>query len=110
MTSDTVHAVRTPPVQTKLPAVGTTIFTVMSALATEKGAVNLGQGFPDFACDPRLVQAVTDAMARGLNQYPPMAGIPQLRAAVAAKIEAMYGHTYDPAEEITITAGATQAI
>src|SRR5213595_717077 len=101
---------RTPSVQTKLPAVGTTIFTVMSALATEKGAVNLGQGFPDFDCDPRLVQAVTDAMARGLNQYPPMPGIAQLRAAVAAKIEAMYGHSFDPADEVTITAGATQAI
>jgi methionine transaminase len=109
MTSN-VQAVRTPPIQTKLPAVGTTIFTVMSALATEKGAVNLGQGFPDFDCDPRLVQAVTDAMTKGLNQYPPMAGIPQLRSAVAAKIETMYGHSYDPLDEITITAGATQAI
>jgi methionine aminotransferase len=103
-------AVRTPPVETKLPAVGTTIFTVMSALAAEKGAVNLGQGFPDFHCDPRLVQAVTDAMTRGLNQYPPMTGVPQLREAVASKIGAMYGRKYDPAGEITITAGATQAI
>jgi len=100
----------TPVLQTKLPAVGTTIFTVMSALATETGAVNLGQGFPDFDCDPRLVQAVTDAMTRGLNQYPPMTGVPALRAAVAAKIEAMYGHRYDAPSEITITAGATQAI
>ena len=103
-------AARTPPVETKLPAVGTTIFTVMSALAADKGAVNLGQGFPDFDCDPRLVQAVTDAMTGGLNQYPPMPGIPQLRAAVAAKIETMYGRSYDPADEVTITAGATQAI
>src|SRR5215208_1110741 len=101
---------RTPPLQTKLPAVGTTIFTVMSALATETGAVNLGQGFPDFNCDPRLVQAVTDAMTQGLNQYPPMAGVPILREAVAAKVKAMYGRSYDPASEITITAGATQAI
>src|SRR5439155_12962222 len=101
---------RTPPIATKFPAMGTTIFTVMSALAAEKGAVNLGQGFPDFDCDPRLVQSVTDAMTKGLNQYPPMAGIPQLRAAVGAKIEAMYGHSYDPVDEITITAGATQAI
>src|SRR5690242_7868005 len=100
----------TPTFASRLPHVGTTIFTVMSALATEKGAVNLGQGFPDFDCDPRLVQAVTDAMSHGLNQYPPMAGIPQLRAAVAAKIESMYGGRYDPADEITITAGATQAI
>lgn len=110
MTSNAVHAVRTPAVQTKLPAVGTTIFTVMSALAAEKDAVNLGQGFPDFDCDPRLVQAVTDAMTHGLNQYPPMAGIPQLREAVAAKIRSMYGHRYDAGSEITITAGATQAI
>lgn len=109
MTSSTAQA-RTPTLQTKLPAVGTTIFTVMSALAAEKGAVNLGQGFPDFDCDPRLVHAVTEAMAKGLNQYPPMAGIPTLRAAVAAKMDAMHGHGYDPADEITITAGATQAI
>jgi len=101
---------RTPPIQSKLPAVGTTIFTVMSALATEHGAVNLGQGFPDFECDPLLVRAVTDAMTRGLNQYPPMPGIPALREAVASKIESRYGHRYDPTTEITITAGATQAI
>ncbi len=101
---------RTPAIETKLPAVGTTIFTVMSALATEKGAVNLGQGFPDFDCDPKLVQAVTDAMTKGLNQYPPMTGVPALREAVSAKIERMYGRKYDPAGEITITAGATQAI
>ena len=109
MSSDPA-AEKTPALETKLPAVGTTIFTVMSALAAEKGAVNLGQGFPDFDCDSRLVQAVTDAMRQGLNQYPPMAGVPQLRAAVAAKIETQYGHSYDSASEITITAGATQAI
>ncbi|MDQ6880786.1 MAG: pyridoxal phosphate-dependent aminotransferase, partial [Pseudomonadota bacterium] len=108
--SSSTAAPRTPQLQTKLPAIGTNIFTIMSALATEKGAVNLGQGFPDFDCDPRLVQAVTDAMTRGLNQYPPMTGIPALRDAVSAKIEAMYGPRYDPATEITITAGATQAI
>ena len=101
---------RTPQLQSKLPAVGTTIFTVMSTLALEKGAVNLGQGFPDFECDPKLVQAVTDAMTRGLNQYPPMTGIPALREAVSAKVEAMYGRRYDPVGEVTITAGATQAI
>jgi methionine aminotransferase len=100
----------TPSLQTKLPKVGTTIFTVMSALAAEKGAVNLGQGFPDFDCDPRLVQAVTDAMQRGHNQYPPMPGVPALREAVAAKVQALYGRAYQPATEITITAGATQAI
>jgi methionine transaminase len=82
----------------------------MSALATEKGAVNLGQGFPDFDCDPRLIAAVTEAMTQGLNQYPPMTGVPALRAAVAAKIESMYGRRYDADSEVTITAGATQAI
>ena len=82
----------------------------MSALAAEKGAVNLGQGFPDFDCDPQLVNAVTDAMQRGLNQYPPMAGVPVLREAIAAKLAALYGRSYDAGSEITITAGATQAI
>ncbi len=102
--------VGTPALKTKLPAVGTTIFSVMSALAAEHRAVNLGQGFPDFACDPALVRAVTDAMQAGHNQYPPMPGVPALRGAVAAKIESLYGRTYDAATEITITAGATQAI
>ena len=100
----------TPPVTSRLPKVGTTIFTVMSALAQQHGAVNLGQGFPDFDCDPRLLDAVNDAMRAGLNQYPPMAGVPVLREAVATKIAALYGHHYDPGTEITITAGATQAI
>ena len=102
--------IATPTLNTKLPKVGTTIFTVMSALATEHKAVNLGQGFPDFNCDPRLVEGVASAMTQGLNQYPPMTGVPALREAVAAKVEAMYGRHYDPATEITITAGATQAI
>lgn len=101
---------RTPPLTTKLPDVGTTIFTVMSALAAETGAANLGQGFPDFECDPKLVDAVTGAMKHGLNQYPPMTGVPSLREAVAGKIASMYGRRFDPATEITITAGATQAI
>lgn len=109
MTSDATLE-RTPKVTTKLPAVGTTIFTVMSALATEKAAVNLGQGFPDFDCDPKLVGAVTEAMTRGLNQYPPMTGVPALREAIAAKIKALHGRTYDANTEITVTAGATQAI
>ena len=101
---------RTPQLTSKLPAVGTNIFTVMSTLATEQGAVNLGQGFPDFACDPQLVNAVTDAMTRGLNQYPPMAGVPVLREAIAAKLASLHGRSYDPQLEITVTAGATQAI
>ena len=100
----------TPHLTSKLPAVGTTIFTVMSALAAERGAVNLGQGFPDFDCDPRLVQAVTRAMEQGLNQYPPMPGVAALRDAIASKIAALHGHSYSAATEITVTAGATQAI
>jgi methionine transaminase len=96
--------------ESRLPHVGTTIFSVMSALAQKHDAVNLGQGFPDFDCDAKLVDAVTSAMREGLNQYPPMPGVPALRDAVAAKIEALYGHRYDPGSEITITAGATQAI
>jgi methionine transaminase len=103
-------AFHTPALTSRLPQVGTTIFTVMSALAQQHGAVNLGQGFPDFDCDPRLLDAVNDAMREGLNQYPPMTGVPALRDAVASKIAALYGHTYDAASEITITAGATQAI
>ena len=105
---------RTPDLVTKLPSVGTTIFTIMSTLAADKGAVNLGQGFPDFNCDPALVAAVSDAMARGLNQYPPMTGVPVLREAIAAKLCAWHGphggRAYDVASEITVTAGATQAI
>ncbi len=101
---------RTPPLKTKLPAVGTTIFTVMSALATDHKAVNLGQGFPDFDCDPKLVKAVNKAMTAGLNQYPPMTGVGVLRDAVAIKIKALHDRNYDSVSEITITAGATQSI
>ncbi len=100
----------TPKLSTKLPAVGTTIFTVMSALATQANAVNLGQGFPDFDCNPSLVDEVTRAMQSGQNQYPPMAGVPSLREAIASKIEAIYAYKYDASSEITVTAGATQAI
>jgi methionine aminotransferase len=105
-----MHAPRTPALQSRLPAVGTTIFTVMSALAAQHQAVNLGQGFPDFACDPALVDQVTRAMQAGHNQYPPMPGVATLREAVAAKMERLYGRAYRAADEITITAGATQAI
>ncbi|PUE41388.1 pyridoxal phosphate-dependent aminotransferase [Limnohabitans sp. Bal53] len=101
----------TPPaLVSKAPNMGTTIFTVMSALAAEKKAVNLGQGFPDFPCAPRLTDLVNDAMREGLNQYPPMPGVAPLREAVAAKIEALYGRRYNANTEITVTAGATQAI
>jgi len=101
---------RSIPLQTRLPKVGTTIFTVMSALATEHKAVNLGQGFPDFDCDPSLVDEVSQAMRAGMNQYPPMPGALALRETVSAKIASLYGRIYDPGAEITITAGATQAI
>ena len=100
----------TPAFPSRLPHVGTTIFSVMSALAAEHQAVNLGQGFPDFHCDPRLIDAVTRAMQDGHNQYPPMAGVPALRQAVASKIEALHARQYCADSEITITAGATQAI
>ncbi|GAA0434866.1 pyridoxal phosphate-dependent aminotransferase [Massilia aurea] len=99
-----------PPLVSRLPHIGTTVFTRMSQLAIDHGAVNLGQGFPDFACDPALVELVTDAMRAGHNQYPPMTGLPALRQAIAAKIETTYGHRYDANTEITVTAGASQAI
>ncbi len=101
---------RTPALQSRLPQVGTTIFTVMSALAQQYGAINLGQGFPDFSCDPALIDAVDAAMRSGANQYPPMTGVPALRRAVADKIAALHGARYDAETDITITAGATQAI
>ena len=104
------HPILTPVLQTRLPAVGTTVFTRMSALAAQHGAVNLGQGFPDFDCEPALVDAVSDAMRAGHNQYPPMTGAAPLREAIAAKIASRYGHDYDAASEITVTAGATQAL
>ncbi|MBD8655368.1 pyridoxal phosphate-dependent aminotransferase [Oxalobacteraceae sp. CFBP 13730] len=98
------------PLVSRLPHVGTTVFTRMSQLAIDHGAVNLGQGFPDFACDPALVDLVTEAMRAGHNQYPPMTGLPALRQAIAAKIETTYGHRYDANTDITVTAGASQAI
>ncbi|CAH0289789.1 Methionine aminotransferase [Massilia sp. Bi118] len=100
----------TPILKSRLPAVGTTVFTLMSNLAAEHGAVNLGQGFPDFGCDPRLLELVDEAMQAGLNQYPPMAGVPALREAISAKIHALYGRAYDANTEITVTGGATQAL
>jgi methionine aminotransferase len=100
----------TPTLQSRLPQVGTTIFTVMSALAQQTGAVNLGQGFPDFECDPALLGQVGAAMAEGLNQYPPSAGAMPLRQAQSDKVARLYGRHYDPDTEVTVTAGATQAI
>lgn len=95
---------------TKLPKVGTTIFTVMSQLAAEHGAVNLGQGFPDFEVPARLVDALARAMREGKNQYAPMTGIPALRQAIAAKTERCYGHRPDPDSEVTVVSGASEAI
>jgi methionine aminotransferase len=97
-------------IDSKLPNVGTTVFTVMSALAARHGAVNLGQGFPDFDCDPQLQRLLAEAVASGQNQYAPMAGVAALREAVAAKTARLYGHAYDAEREVTVTAGATQAI
>jgi methionine aminotransferase len=96
--------------KSRLPQVGTTIFSVMSALAQEHQAVNLGQGFPDFDCDPELLSAVNLAMQQGHNQYPPMPGVLALREAVSQKVERLYGRRYDVGTEVTVTAGATQAI
>ncbi|HEX7768758.1 MAG TPA: pyridoxal phosphate-dependent aminotransferase [Dokdonella sp.] len=96
--------------QTKLPKVGTTIFTVMSQLAAERGAVNLGQGFPDFPVPGRLVEALDAAMRAGHNQYAPMTGVPALREAIAGKALRCYGATVDPDSEVTVTSGATEAI
>ena len=97
-------------IDSKLPWVGTTIFTVMSKLATDCGAINLSQGFPDFQAEPALFEATLRAMNDGRNQYPPMAGMPELRAAIAGKVESLYGVRYDADQEITVTAGATQAL
>jgi len=98
------------PISSRLPTVGTTIFTVMSRLAQECGAINLSQGFPDFNADDLLFERVAHWMRNGHNQYAPMAGCLPLREAVAAKVEALYGTSYDAESEITITAGATQAL
>jgi len=97
-------------ISSKLPEIGTTIFTVMSRLAEESGAINLGQGFPDFDCDPALQALVTDAMRDGHNQYAPLAGIASLRTAISSKNARLYGWRYDPETDITVTAGATQAL
>ena len=98
------------PIVSKLPHVGTTIFTVMSRLAAEHNAINLSQGFPDFDCAPELRSLLARHLNSGLNQYPPMAGIPALREAVAEKAQALYGARYDPEHEVTIVPGATYGI
>lgn len=97
-------------IQSKLPKVGTTIFSVMSRLAQENEAINLSQGFPDFESSEELTSLVNDAMKRGLNQYAPMPGVLALREQIAIKTAKLYGTDYHPESEITVTAGATQAI
>lgn len=98
------------PIISKLPQTGTTIFTVMSALANEVGAINLSQGFPDFETSPELINLVNTAMKKGHNQYAPMPGVMALREQIAQKTEKLYGAVYNPDTEITVTAGGTQAI
>ena len=98
------------PIASKLPQVGTTIFTVMSRLAAEHDAINLSQGFPDFDCAPELRALLARYVNSGVNQYPPMAGVAPLREAIAEKVEALYGAAYDPEEEITVVPGATYGI
>ena len=99
-----------PTLKSRLPDIGTTIFTIMSSLAKEHDALNLSQGFPDFDCDERLKAVVTEHIRRGDNQYAPMDGLPELRERLSERIESLYGYAYAPENEICITAGATQAI
>ena len=98
------------PTNTTLSAIGTTIFTVMSALAVQHGSINLGQGFPDTDGPPDVLKAAADALMDGRNQYPPMTGVPELRQAVAAANARFYGIEADPASEVVVTSGATEAI
>lgn len=105
-----MNSIEAPSFPSRLPKVETTIFTVMSALAAEHKAINLGQGFPDFPCDRKLIAEVNEAMLDDRNQYPPMIGIAELRNGISQKIHNLYGHHYDADTEITITAGGTQGI
>lgn len=96
--------------KSKLPKVGTTVFSIMSKLAMEHDAINLSQGFPDFDCDPELLKLANKYMEKGFNQYAPMPGIIGLRMAIHEKVKYLYSMGYDPEKEITVTSGATQAI
>ncbi len=100
----------TPALTSKLPGLQPSIFSEMNRIAHQAGALNLAQGFPDFGVDPELLRLYREALESGYNQYAPMPGILSLREAIAAKTESLYGATYDPDTEITVTAGATQAI
>jgi methionine transaminase len=94
----------------KLPDVGTTIFTIMSRRALDEGALNIGQGFPDYPIDPRLSDSLLQVIAEGRNQYAPMEGVVELREQIAAKLQVCYDRRFDPASEITVTCGATEAL
>jgi methionine transaminase len=96
--------------ESKLPDVGTTIFTVMSRRALEEGALNIGQGFPDYPVDPRLSEALVQVIAEGRNQYAPMEGVMELRQQIARKLESSYAREFDPESEITVTCGGTEAL
>lgn len=98
------------PVTSKLPDVGVSIFAVQTRLANEHKAINLSQGFPDFDCDPALVEAVARAMRDGHNQYAPMPGVLALREAIAEKVQRVYGPAFDPATEVVVTSGATAGL
>jgi methionine aminotransferase len=100
----------TVPVSSKLPDIGVSIFAVQTRLANEHKAINLSQGFPDFDCDPALVEAVSRAMREGHNQYAPMPGVLALREGIAAKVEQLYGPKYDPMTEVVVTSGATAGL
>src|SRR6188768_2481580 len=97
-------------INSKLPKAGTTIFTIMSGLANETGAINLSQGFPNFEVSPKLIELYHKALKAGHNQYAPMQGVMSLREQIAAKMEDRFSAIYNPEKEITITAGGTQAI
>lgn len=97
-------------ITSKLPQIGTSIFSVMSGMAREHNAINLSQGFPDFNCDPQLLSFADKYMATGFNQYAPMQGVLQLRTCISQIMATCYGAQYDPETEITVTAGATQGI
>ena len=97
-------------IRSKQPNLGTTIFSVMSALANETGAINLSQGFPNYPCDQKLLDLVSKYLNKGMNQYAPMPGVPVLCQRLAEKIKSLYGSEYNPATEITICPGATEAL
>ncbi|MCS6906181.1 MAG: aminotransferase class I/II-fold pyridoxal phosphate-dependent enzyme, partial [Bacteroidia bacterium] len=110
MSQITISQLATPAIQTKLPTVGTTIFTTITEKSQKHRAINLAQGFPDFDCDPTLGELVAKYISEGKNQYAPMAGIPELRHIIAQFTKERYGAIYDPISEITITSGATEAL